>query len=152
MIRTRLLSTAVALATATLLLGPAFAGDVTPPTGTDPFGPAWDDLVETEGTLLTTPQFAALTNLAYQTAVVRVCDTHALDRDKVTAVLNGLLAIPPEKTLTEAQTQERTAAILMAFGARYGLFLAEAHTNTASFCKAADDLKAAPDDVPILMK
>lgn len=152
MIRTRLQGAACALVATVMLFSPALAGDVAPPTGADPLGPAWDDLVETEGTLLTTQQFASLTNLAYQTAVVRVCDTHALDRDKVAQVLGGILAPPPGESLTEAQTQERTAAILMAFGARYGLFLAEAHTNTATFCKAGDDLKATPEDVPILMK
>ncbi len=150
MTRPRLSGAAFALASC-LALTPAFAADVTPPTGSDPFGPAWDDLVETEGALLTTRQFAQLTNLAYQTAVVRVCDSHVLDQAKVASLLDDILTVTDRK-LTEAQTDERTAAILMAFGARYGLFLAEAHTDTKTFCKTGEELKAAPGDTPMLMK
>lgn len=151
MIRTRILGTALAAATTLALLSPAFADEAKLPTGADPFGGAWDDLAETEGTLLTPKQFVDLTNIAYQVAVVRVCDAHGLDSAKLATLLDDILTATDRK-LTETQTDERTAAILMAFGARYGLFLAEAHTNVQTFCDSAAALKSAPGDVPMLLK
>lgn len=151
MTRTRFLGAILAAAASLALVSPTFADEAKLPTGADPFGGAWDDLVETEGSLLTPRQFVDLTNLAYQTAVVRVCDVDTLDNAKVAAVMNGILN-PDGETLTDAQNTERTAAILTAFGARYGLFLAEAHTNVPAFCKAAAELKKAPGDMPLLLK
>ena len=112
---------------------------------------AWDDLLETEGNLLTTSQFAELTNLAYQTAAVRVCDSLSLDKDAIGKALDKLLA-EPGKTLTTAQNDERTAAILIAFGARYGLFIAEGHTDKAAFCDGAAKLKGASESLPVFVK
>lgn len=151
MTRSPLQGVALAATLALSLLSPALADEAKLPTGADPLGAAWDDLVETEGHLLTPKQFVHLTNLAYQTAVVRVCDAHVLDKEKVAALFDDILTTTDRK-LTEAQTDERTAAIMMAFGARYGLFLAEAHSDAARFCQTAEELKKAPGEVPMLLK
>lgn len=148
--RIRRMGAAVALVLpAVLSVAPAHAEDVaTDPT---PFAAAWQDVLENEGALLTPQQFVRLTNLAYQTAVVRVCDSLTMDKAAVSRALGEFLD-SPDPALTDAQVQERTAAILIAFGARYGLFIAEAHTNTATFCATAAEMKANPDNTPVLLK
>ncbi len=48
--------------------------------------------------------------------------------------------------------QARKTAILVAFGARYGLFIAEAHGDKQDFCAAAAKLKAEPDGTPVFLE
>ncbi len=122
------------------------------PAEGDRMNNAWEDLVETEGSLLGNAQFTELTHLAYQTAAVRVCDSHSLDQAKIGAALEGILNGEVSPNLTPAQQDERTAAVLIAFGARYGLFLAEAHADTSVFCQSALKLKESGGSVPLFLK
>lgn len=147
------ISTLAAAALALLLAGaaPGLAQSAPPAGDNNRFDEAWDDLVETEGTLLPAPQFAELTNLAYQTAAARICDTFSLDKDAIGKALDKLVAVPAG-TLTPQQADERTAAILVAFGARYGLFLAEGHTDKAAFCSDATKLKGSTEKMPVFLK
>lgn len=66
----------------------AFAEDASNPR----LHAAWDALAKGEGEFLTSKQFASLNNLAYQAAIVRICDGHELDhdafRDKIEDVIN----------------------------------------------------------------
>lgn len=150
--RIRRTGAAVALVLPAILsLAPARAQDAPVAGDPTPFAAAWQDVLENEGTLLTPPQFVRLTNLAYQTAVVRVCNSLTMDKGAVSRALGEFLD-SPDPALTDVQVQERTAAILIAFGARYGLFIAEAHLNTAAFCATAAEMKANPDNTPVLLK
>ncbi|MCX5493344.1 hypothetical protein OSH11_01360 [Kaistia dalseonensis] len=147
----RFILTAVTGVGLTLLTaGPGFAED-TPPVAVDPLNGAWADLAETEGDLLSGAQFTQLTSLAYQTAVVRVCDSHTLDKDAVGKALDKLLT-QAEQKLAPEQQDERTAAILIAFGARYGLFIAEAHLDKKAFCESAAKLKDGSGNLPLFLK
>ncbi|MFT0862193.1 hypothetical protein [Ancylobacter sp. G4_0304] len=147
----RLILTAVSgVVLALSAAGPSFAENI-PPIATDPLNGAWEDLAETEGNLLSGAQFAQLTSLAYQTAVVRVCDSHTLDKDAVGKALDKLLT-EAEQKLAPEQQDERTAAILIAFGARYGLFIAEAHLDKKTFCGSAATLKEGADNLPLFLK
>lgn len=143
----------------TVLLGSVLALNATGPLVAQPASPegkgwindAWEDLAETEGALLTNAQFTQLTSLAYQTAIVRVCDSHRLDKEAVGNALDKLLA-QAELKLTPEQQDERTTAILIAFGARYGLFIAQGHTDKKAFCESAAGLKGSSGNLPIFLK
>lgn len=124
----------------------------TSPAAGNRMNDAWEDLAETEGSLLGNPQFVQLTNLAYQTAVVRVCDSHTLDKELIGKALEKVLAGTAEQKLTQEQQDERTAAILISFGARYGLFIAEGHADKDAFCEAAAKLKDSSDGLPLFLK
>lgn len=102
---------------------------------------AWEDLLETEGNLLSNAQFVTLTNLAYQAASARVCDNHALDKDKIGKELDKILTAGNPQ-LTSDQNDERIAAILISFGARYGLFIAEGRADKEDFCANGDKFEA----------
>lgn len=112
---------------------------------------AWEDVLESEGKLLDERQFAKLTQLAYQAAAVRVCDAHKLDNAAVAATLNDVLSVS-DKNLSAEQVEERKAAILISFGARYGLFIAEAHTDKTVFCEDAGKFKDKPEGAPVYLK
>jgi len=118
---------------------------------TDRMDGAWNDLLETEGQLVGAPQFAALNSLAFQAAVVRVCEGHALDSEAFGKAIADIL-VSGDKVLDEAQAEERKTAILVAFGARYGLFLAEGHGDKKDFCDAGADLKTADVEGPVVLK
>lgn len=112
---------------------------------------AWDALAKGEGEFLTSKQFASLNNLAYQAAIVRICDGHELDHDafrnRIQDVIND-----SDKKLSDEQADLREAAVLVAFGARFGLFLAEGSDDSkAGFCASADEIKASKD-VSVLAK
>jgi len=113
---------------------------------------AWEDLEETEGELLSKAQFGQLTHLAYQVAAVRVCDSHSLDKEAVGNALDKILTGSADQKLTDAQQEERTAAILIAFGARYGLFIAEGHADKSNFCESAAKLKESAGSLPVFLK
>jgi len=166
-IRGALAATAsVALCAALLAapLGPAFAqsGNVAPepPAGATAPAPdadddradaAWADFLETEGAILADAQFAALNNLAFQAAAVRVCDGHGLAKETFGKAIGDVIA-SGDKELSEEDAEARKTAILVAFGARYGLFIAEAHGDKPDFCTAAAKLKAEPDGVPVFLE
>ena len=135
----------LALAVSSTLLSSAFAQPAVP-EGTDDkrLHAAWEDLLETEGSLLGGRQAHDLTNLAYPSAIVRVCDSFAFDREALGKALDEILAAG-DKTSTAVQNEERSAAILIAFGARYGLFIAEGHSDRKVFCEAGAKLKASPE-------
>lgn len=134
----------VALIVSATPLSHAFAQPAAPAGADDKrLHAAWEDLLETEGGLLGNRQALDLTNLAYQSAIVRVCDSFALDKETVGKALDDILAAG-DKTLTAAQQEERSAAILIAFGARYGLFIAEGHSDRKAFCEAGAKLKSEP--------
>ena len=75
------------------------------------------------------------------------------------AKLAKCMATPPQlhvltvvPRLSKAAEKEFGAAVLVAFGARYGLFLAEGNGDKKDFCDAAAKLKATPGDVPLFFK
>lgn len=135
---------AAVLAPALAQSGPALPDD-------DRLDNAWHDLLETEGGLLSGPQYAALNNLAFQAAVARVCDGYDLDAETFGKGLAGVLT-GTDKDFNERQEKEFESAVLVAFGARYGLFLAEGNGDKKDFCDAAAKLKAAPGAVPLFLK
>jgi hypothetical protein len=155
---------AAAVSAALLGAAPAFAqsGNIAPepPAGATAPAPdaendradaAWADFLETEGAILADAQFAALNNLAFQAAAVRVCDGHALAQETFGKAIGDVIA-SGDKELTDEQHEERKTAILVAFGARYGLFIAEAHGDKEDFCAAAAKLKAEPEGVPVFLE
>ena len=60
---------------------PAGATAPAPDADNDRADAAWTDFLETEGAILADAQFAALNNLAFQAAAVRVCDGHGLAKE-----------------------------------------------------------------------
>lgn len=140
------------LALSTAVLAPALAQTpIAPVADDDRLDAAWEDLLEAEGTILNQQQFAALNNLAFQAAVVRVCDGNALNNDAFGKGIAELIT-GTDKDLTDEQHEQRKTAILVAFGARYGLFLAEGNSAKPTFCDAATKLKASPGGVPVFLK
>ena len=112
---------------------------------------AWDALAKGEGEFLTTKQFASLNNLAYQAAIVRVCDGHELDHEAFRRKIEDVIK-DTDKKLSDEQADLREAAVLVAFGARFGLFLAEGSDDSkAGFCASADEIKAS-QDISVLAK
>lgn len=130
---------------------PAGATAPAPDADNDRADAAWADFLETEGAILADAQFAALNNLAFQAAAVRVCEGHGLAKDAFGKAIGDILG-GTDKELTDEQHEERKTAILVAFGARYGLFIAEAHGDKPDFCAAAAKLKAEPDGVPVFLE
>lgn len=130
---------------------PAGATAPAPDADNDRADAAWADFLETEGAILADAQFAALNNLAFQAAAVRVCDGHGLAKETFGKAIGDVIA-SGDKELTDEQAEARKTAILVAFGARYGLFIAEAHGDKADFCDAAAKLKADPAGVPVFLE
>ncbi|MFG1360729.1 hypothetical protein [Xanthobacter pseudotagetidis] len=146
----------VALALSAAACAPALAQPAAPHSGAalpddDRMDNAWNDLLESENGLLPGPQYTALNNLAFQAAIVRVCDGYTLDTESFGKGITGVLT-SPDKDFNEKQEKEFGAAVLVAFGARYGLFLAEGNGDKKDFCDAAAKLKATPGDVPLFFK
>ena len=150
----------LAFALTATALAPAFA-QTAAPSGSAPSGSAlpdddrmdhaWNDLLESEGGLLSGPQYTALNNLAFQAAVVRVCDGFTLETESFGKGFAGVLT-STDKDFDERQEKEYGAAVLVAFGARFGLFLAEGNGDKKDFCDAAAKLKVTPGDVPLFLK
>lgn len=116
-----------------------------------PLRGAWEDLNKAEGDILNTQQFAGLNNLAFQAAVVRACEGHTLNHARFGIEMDHLLA-DAEKTLPAPLYEQKKTAVLVAFGARFGLFLAEANQNKDTFCKAGAMLKEAGNEAPIVIQ
>ena len=130
---------------------PAGATAPAPDVDNDRADAAWADFFETEGAILADAQFAALNNLAFQAAAVRVCDGHGLDKQAFGKAIGDVIA-SGDKELSDDQAEERKTAILIAFGARYGLFIAEGNGDKEDFCAAAAKLKAEPDGTPVFLE
>lgn len=144
-------SLCAALAPAAAQTPPAGATAPAPDADNDRLDGAWNDLLEAEGAIASPAQFAALNNLAFQAAAVRVCEGYTLDEEGFGKSLAAILVDhPPE--LTEEQDRERGTAILVSFGSRYGLFLAEANGDKKDFCDSVAKLKSTPGDVRLYLK
>lgn len=130
---------------------PAGAAAPAPDADNDRADAAWADFLETEGAILADAQFAALNNLAFQAAAVRVCDGHGLAKEAFGKAIGDVIA-SGDKELSDDDAEARKTAILVAFGARYGLFIAEAHGDKADFCASAAKLKAEPDGTPVFLE
>ena len=145
----------VAFALCATAAAPAFAQTAAPSGSAlpddDRMDHAWNDLLESEGGLLSGPQYTALNNLAFQAAVVRVCDGFTLETESFGKGFAGVLT-STDKDFDERQEKEYGAAVLVAFGARFGLFLAEGNGDKKDFCDAAAKLKATPGEVPLFLK
>ncbi|GAA5544052.1 MULTISPECIES: hypothetical protein [Brucella/Ochrobactrum group] len=112
---------------------------------------AWDALAKGEGEFLSTKQFASLNNLAYQAAIVRLCDGHELDHEAFRRKIEDVIK-DTDKKLSDEQADLREAAVLVAFGARFGLFLAEGSDDSKpEFCASADEIKSS-QDISVLAK
>lgn len=167
MLATSIRAALAAAAFATLLAGPLASANAEtaniapqPPAGATAPAPdadndradaAWADFLETEGAILADAQFAALNNLAFQAAAVRVCDGHALAKEAFGKAIGDVIA-SGDKELSDEDAEARKTAILVAFGARYGLFIAEAHGDKVDFCASAAKLKAEPDGTPVYLE
>jgi hypothetical protein len=130
---------------------PAGATAPAPDADNDRADAAWTDFLETEGAILADAQFAALNNLAFQAAAVRVCEGHGLAAETFGKAIGDIIGAT-DKELSDEDAEARKTAILVAFGARYGLFIAEAHGDKADFCDAAAKLKADPAGVPVFLE
>jgi hypothetical protein len=107
---------------------------------------AWKDAIEEHEGVVTPQQQAALVDLAYQSAVARVCDAISLDVPKYAKAVNDIVA-PGAENLTPEQNLERQTNILLSLGTFHGLFLAEGNANKDKFC--ADAVAAKNDsEVP----
>ena len=89
-------------------------------------------------------QFAKLNNLAFQAAATRVCKGFELDEAKFTDAL-GEAAVPRDG-LSPEEIAIQQDFVLVEFGMRYGLLIAEGKTANQSFCANADALRTS--DVP----
>ena len=98
---------------------------------------AWEDALAGQEQVLTPQQFAKLNNLAYQAAVVRVCDGFEVDGAKFRAQLTEATEPPHGATLSEDEYKTHTTFVLIEFGTRYGLMIAEGNATKASFCEKA---------------
>jgi hypothetical protein len=131
----------VSMALASILVATtAFAAD----EKTHRLDDAWKSALLGEEPILAPQQFAKLNNLAFQAAAVRVCDGFELDQAKFTAALEDATAAAKDDLTPEA-LDTRQAFILIEFGMRYGLFIAEGEAQDKSFCTNATELKAKAD-------
>lgn len=136
---TYLNTVSIALA-ALLLTSPAISAD----EKTHRLDNAWKSALLGEEPILAPQQFAKLNNLAFQAAAVRVCDGFELDQAKFTTALEEATAASKDDLTPEALDM-RQAFILIEFGTRYGLFIAEGEAEDKSFCKNAAELKTKAD-------
>lgn len=67
---------------------------------------AWDALAKGEGEFLSTKQFASLNNLAYQAAIVRLCDGHELDHEAFRRKIEDVIK-DTDKKLSDEQADLR---------------------------------------------
>ncbi len=109
---------------------------------------AWEAVLAGEEPILTPTQFAHLNNLAYQSAVIRSCPGYELDATHFSAGLANLILGQP-RTLTPEQEEQRKTGVLIAFGTRYGLFIAEGRSNLSTFCAGAAAFRADPGGAPV---
>jgi hypothetical protein len=107
-------------------------------------GDAWKSALLGAEPVLTPQQFAKLNNLAYQSAAIRVCDGFEINAAKFNAAIADATA-PAKSDLTDEEFQAHQAFVLIEFGMRYGLFLAEGEADDKSFCANAAELKTKSD-------
>lgn len=98
---------------------------------------AWEDALEGQEHVLTPQQFAKLNNLAYQAAVVRVCDGFEIDETKFRAQLSEAAEAPHDDSLSDDEHKAHAAFVLIEFGTRYGLLIAEGNSAKGPFCERA---------------
>ncbi|MBS7538432.1 hypothetical protein [Ancylobacter lacus] len=120
----------------------------TPAAATARLNEAWEAVLAGEEPILTPNQFAQLNNLAYQSAVIRSCPGYELNTPRFSSGLSSLILNQP-RALTVEQEEQRKTGVLIAFGTRYGLFIAEGRSNLATFCAGAAAFRADPDGVPV---
>jgi hypothetical protein len=105
---------------------------------------AWASALIGDEPVLSAKQTAKLNNLAFQAAATRVCEGFELSQDKFIAALEDATA--SDKTdLSDDAIAMRQSFILVDFGMRYGLLLAEGEAQDESFCKNAAELKTKAD-------
>ncbi|MFK4825814.1 hypothetical protein ACI0FM_13655 [Paenochrobactrum sp. BZR 588] len=112
---------------------------------------AWEALISEEGSFLSQQQMATLNSLAFQAAGVRLCDDHKLDHKTFAEQISAIIAAS-DKDLVEEQVEQRKASIMIAFGARYGIFLAEGSLHADPFCRAIAEVGKAENGAPVVMK
>ena len=147
MFRTFSICTALALGS---FAGQAMAQDASI-ADDDRLGAAWEALIREEGSFLPPLQMASLNSLAFQAAGVRVCDDHKLDHD-VFAERIGAIVVASDMELADEQAEQRMAVIMVAFGARYGIFLSEASLQPERFCTAVSEARKADNGAPVVLK
>ena len=106
---------------------------------------AWEDVLAGQEHVLTPQQFAKLNNLAYQAAVVRVCDGFEIDSTKFRAQLSEAAEPPHSDSLSEDEYKTHSSFVLIEFGSRYGLMIAEGNATKASFCDKASAFRKDAD-------
>jgi hypothetical protein len=126
--------------TVVLLATPAFSAD----EKTHRLDDAWKSALLGEEPVLSPQQFAKLNNLAFQAAAARVCDGLELDQGKFIAALEDATAAAKDDLTPEA-LDTRQSFILIEFGTRYGLLIAEGEAQDESFCRNAAELKDKAD-------
>ena len=105
---------------------------------------AWAALTDDQEPILTGAQFAALNSIAFQAAAAKACNEYAIDQDKFAGAIAEATSPAPADMPDEAVEEWKTA-VLVRFGASYGLFLAEAFENTEAYCAGADEMKGDTD-------
>lgn len=140
MTRTNLRLVGLSFCTFVLLPYAALAAD-----DTNRLHEAWEDALEGQEHVLTPQQFAKLNNLAYQAAVVRVCDGFDIDDAKFRAQLFEAAEAPHDSSLSEDEHKAHSTFVLIEFGTRYGLLIAEGNSAKASFCEKASALRKDAD-------
>lgn len=106
---------------------------------------AWEDALAGQEHVLTPQQFARLNNLAYQAAVVRVCDGFEIDAKKFREHLTEAAEPPHGGNLSDDEYKTHSTFVLIEFGTRYGLLIAEGNATKASFCEKAAALRKDAD-------
>lgn len=106
---------------------------------------AWETALAGQENVLTPQQFAKLNNLAYQAAVVRVCDGFEIDGKKFRAQLSEATEPSHGATLSDDEYRTHTTFVLVEFGTRYGLLIAEGNATKAPFCEKAAALRKDAD-------
>jgi hypothetical protein len=133
-----------ALALGLLLSGPAPIAAADLPAENHRFDEAWKAAIfDLEG-VVTDKEYAILNNLAYHSAVARICENLELDVEKVSKAVNDIVAKNGEQ-LDDDQKMARQAHVLITLGTSHGIFLAEGSLEKAKFCSDAADNKADPD-------
>jgi hypothetical protein len=108
---------------------------------------AWEDAIGDQEPVLTDTQFALLNNLAFQAAVPKICDGFNIDQAKFADGMAAATSPAPNPDMSDEDAKAWEAAVLVRFGATYGLFLAEGNAKPEGFCTSAKELKA-DTDVP----
>lgn len=120
---------------------PALAAEVGPTTR---LTNAWSSALRGAEPVLTPAQFAKLNNLAYQAAAVRICDGFEISEAKFSSALAEATK-PAKSDLSEDDIALHQNFVLVEFGMRYGLLLAEGNVEKTAFCAGAAELKSATD-------